>query len=68
MGLRMTKITIIEFIVQQSTSALHLSTHTQQLAVCCEECVSPGDHKHTAARQSLPLKLMLGTVRAGGTV
>ena len=32
MGLRMTKITIIEFIVQQSTSALHLSTHTQQLA------------------------------------
>ena len=32
MGLRMIKITIIEFIVQQSTSALHLSTHTQQLA------------------------------------
>lgn len=33
MGLRMTKIPIIEFIVQQSTSALHLSTDTQQLSV-----------------------------------
>ena len=33
MGLMMTKIPIIEFIVQQSTSALHLSTDTQQLSV-----------------------------------
>ena len=68
MGSRMTKIPTIEFIVQQSTSALHLSTDTQQLSAFAARSVFLLVITNTAARQSFPPKLKPGTVRVGGTV